>query len=479
MFTMFTDQTFEPVGFETQITSEKSENTSIVQTEPILNASKESQNIEQRSASTQTTEATKPEIEVNYDNLASFLKRVTPGVLDILDEVYGSNAFEGYNPHSSDEPSARVQLLSSFYTLGDSNTDKKLSDLSWSTGGGFLVVSHSVIHHETWCNHLSEIKFYKISGDDKLEETPNKTLEVQSCVTNLAYHPTEPAILAAGLFNGDVLLWNLRDDEFVAPLQICVHSDMVTSLLWLPKSLSDSVIVTTSSDGFIYINGITRNFTNVTVHKRFKISKEHNPAENSRPRSSSGKRERAVEAGLSLTCLDFSLISPGIFVVGTLCGGIYKCSLENPIPIDSGDIDDSEYPLGDPVVSEYERHEGSVTCIKCSPTRNIFLTCGTDKEIRLYNIDQTNRLQTINVEQTVVKFSWYPKGTRDIIGAYGASSSVDFYDAANGKVISKLRMESARQNTSCLDFNMKRDLAAVGDTKGKLEIWRISRQAIP
>lgn len=171
----------------------------------------------------------------------------------------------------------------------------------------------------------------------------------------------------------------------------------MTSLLWLPKILSDSVIATTSADGYIYINGIARDFTNVVLRKRFKISKEHNPAESSRPRSSGGKRERAVEAGLSLTGLDFSLMSPGIFIVGTLCGGIYKCSLENPIPIDSGDVDDSDNPLSDPVVSEYERHEGSVTCIKCSPTRNIFLSCGTDKEIRLYDIDQVNQTFFYNI----------------------------------------------------------------------------------
>ena len=42
----------------------------------------------------------------------------------------------------------------------------------------------------------------------------------------------------------------------------------------------------------------------------------------------------------------------------------------------------------DPVIDEYERHEGSITCIKCSPIRNFFVTAGTDKEIRIYDFEE-------------------------------------------------------------------------------------------
>lgn len=31
---------------------------------------------------------------------------------------------------------------------------------------------------------------------------PSQSLEVAACVTSLVYHPEEPSILAAGLFNG-------------------------------------------------------------------------------------------------------------------------------------------------------------------------------------------------------------------------------------------------------------------------------------
>lgn len=44
--------------------------------------------------------------------------------------------------------------------------------------------------------------------------------------------------------------------------------------------------------------------------------------------------------------------------------------------------------LMDPVIDEYERHEGSITCIKCSPLRNLFVTAATDKEIRIYDFEE-------------------------------------------------------------------------------------------
>ena len=61
------------------------------------------------------------------------------------------------------------------------------------------------------------------------------------------------------------------------------------------------------------------------------MAKEHNPSESVRPRSAGGSRERAVEAGLSITSFDFSSKDPSLFIVGTLCGGIYKCSIDQAV----------------------------------------------------------------------------------------------------------------------------------------------------
>lgn len=67
---------------------------------------------------------------------------------------------------------------------------------------------------------------------------------------------------------------------------------------------------------------------------RFKIAKEKNPAEKVRPHSAGGSKERAGEAGLHITCFDFSTKDHNMFVVGTVCGGLYKCILDRAVSIE-------------------------------------------------------------------------------------------------------------------------------------------------
>lgn len=79
----------------------------------------------------------------------------------------------------------------------------KVSDISWSIGGGTLAVSYGISYHETWCDHLSKIQLYNQTKEGIFTDNPNKTLETNACAMTLAYHPTEPSIIAVGLFNGN------------------------------------------------------------------------------------------------------------------------------------------------------------------------------------------------------------------------------------------------------------------------------------
>ena len=49
----------------------------------------------------------------------------------------------------------------------------------------------------------------------------------------------------------------------------------------------------------------------------------------------------------------------------------------------------SEVPLKDPVLNAFDKHQGAVTCVQSSPHHeNIFISCGTDNEIRIYHMKQ-------------------------------------------------------------------------------------------
>ncbi|XP_050452543.1 cytoplasmic dynein 2 intermediate chain 2-like isoform X2 [Cataglyphis hispanica] len=418
----------------------------------------------------QTINKQNTDIQVDYDKLAEFLKRVTPGILEVLDEAYGSNAFDDYNPNVTETSSTNVEILKKINTLKESDTQIKVSDLSWSTVGGTLAVGLSHIYHEAWCDHLSTIQLYNLTIEDNLIDEPTKTLETNGCIATLCYHPTEPSILAAGLSNWDVLVWNLRNDDSITPTLVCTHSDCVSQVCWRPRSVNDvSLLLSSSKDGYILIHKLTANFTTVQLHKRFKIVKERNPVENARPRSAGGTRERAAEAGLCITSFDFSPRHSSIFIVGTLCGGIYKCSLDSVTSIE-GDA-----TLIDPVIDEYERQGGSITCIKCSSLHDLFVSSTTDKEIRIYNLDEHVSQHTISVDNTVVGLTWMI-GNQDIFAAYGADAYIKFYNVTNAKPMTCAKFEiTSKQSISSLRVNSKRDILAVGDVRANVEIWKFPR----
>jgi len=70
----------------------------------------------------QTTSEEKTNVQVDYDKLADFLKKVTPGILEALDETYGTNAFDDYNPNVTESSSASVELLKRINASKESST---------------------------------------------------------------------------------------------------------------------------------------------------------------------------------------------------------------------------------------------------------------------------------------------------------------------------------------------------------------------
>lgn len=57
--------------------------------------------------------------DVNYDELAAFLKRVTPAILEALDDIPGSDALDGYNPIATTELALQFKLLNKWSTVDE------------------------------------------------------------------------------------------------------------------------------------------------------------------------------------------------------------------------------------------------------------------------------------------------------------------------------------------------------------------------
>lgn len=77
-----------------------------------------------------------------------------------------------------------------------------------------------------------------------------------------------------------------------------------------------------------------------------------------------------------------------MFMVGCESGGLFKCSFFASKNIASNKDWDRDFPieLKSPVELKFDPQYGPIYSISQSPFhRNLFLTCGTDSEIKLYS----------------------------------------------------------------------------------------------
>jgi WD40 repeat protein len=88
--------------------------------------------------------------------------------------------------------------------------------MSWSCNGSVLAAAYGRSDHVGWCTHASAcVAFWNIMRRQLQPTNPDFTLELDVCPTALAYHPERATILAAGMFNGEIRVWDtaLLDQE--------------------------------------------------------------------------------------------------------------------------------------------------------------------------------------------------------------------------------------------------------------------------
>lgn len=140
------------------------------------------------------------------------------------------------------------------------DNDYQAVSLSWNVNGTSLAVAYGKTNHTTWCEHCSVVSIFSVFRRDFNPKKATLNIEVSNCVSQVAFHPTDPLILAGGTINGEIYLWNIDSDE----PQICVsaideyfHREAITKLIWVrQENLNLQVstsLISTSTDGKILV----------------------------------------------------------------------------------------------------------------------------------------------------------------------------------------------------------------------------------
>ncbi|KAG5873372.1 hypothetical protein JTB14_022975 [Gonioctena quinquepunctata] len=474
---MFGTKHNECVGFESRWKVKKVFSESTSQTTEHTVSEKGINTLLKTSIEVQTEEDDSNKItsETDMQKLSEWLSKIYPRVKKEIDDANNSRAFRGYRlqGESSEADCKLVQIVNVFSHPGSGDTalPKKVSAICWNQTGKSVSIACNH-QHSSWCYHTGVVFIYTLTSDEKLPDTPRKTLETESCVVSVQFHPTNAAILAASTYCGGIVVWNVQNedgDEIISVIN--AHEETITQLSWIhdvdfAKSL---LIATSSTDGLLKLWNFNLNSPNLNLKVRYKIK---TPLLSSVRRNTESPDNLSGKSVRGVTCFDFSKRVQDMFLVGLEGGQIVQCSVLGTSELRGST---KEEPLLDPVFKYYEPHEGEVTLLRFSPNRSeLFMSCGTDAEIRIYMIGQKDPAQVIFMRHPLNDATFIPYEEKLIAGC-GTKGILELFHLQKGRPIQNTTSEELRKSISTsIAVNSRRtNIVAVGNENGELQLWNV------
>nr|CAI5855489.1 unnamed protein product [Callosobruchus analis] len=197
----------ECVGFESRWKVTKVVTASATQTTDFSSSEKGTNTAERACIEVQTDgRAPLETTEADMERLAAWLGKIYPKVEKAMDECSTSQAFRGYRMQGDlqDANCKLLQNISIVNVLDGGSGDKmtRISNITWNQTGKSIAISCNS-EHDSWCHHTGCVVIFTLNRDGKLPDVPRKRLTTESCITSLKFHPTHPAIIAAGTFTGN------------------------------------------------------------------------------------------------------------------------------------------------------------------------------------------------------------------------------------------------------------------------------------
>eukprot|EP00294_Goniomonas_avonlea_P003176 CAMPEP_0114544374 /NCGR_PEP_ID=MMETSP0114-20121206/2841_1 /TAXON_ID=31324 /ORGANISM="Goniomonas sp, Strain m" /LENGTH=492 /DNA_ID=CAMNT_0001728747 /DNA_START=214 /DNA_END=1692 /DNA_ORIENTATION=+ len=429
---------------------------------------------------------------VQTGGLEAFLARVAPMMEDQIESNLKSHAFEGYEVEWEEQRTTVVHLHTLTRPVSKDQTPMPVSCVSWNANGQTLAIGYGCMDHQDLCSHRAYICAWNLSRKFIKEDCPDTVIESPACVMSLAFHPTDPGLLASGSFNGGVLLWRVGQSDS-SPIAENVlsrhgHREPVMQLTWMYDALERShSLLSVAADGNALMWSQANNLAVPTAALELTVGSA------ARAGLSRGYKRGRNMGGTAVG--SFSK-DPGSFVVGTESGGLLKCLVNfSEITARRRGKDPTEPPttgLGMKVTFAFEAHAGPVFGVSCSPfARKVFLSVSADCQLRLYNTLRASPIVTLEPSPAEL-YSTAWSFSRPLVFAAGtADGHVHVYDLGRDRVAPAVRLSTFAEEGDKRDktaqgkagqgkavysvaFNhVFSELLAAGDAQGSVRVWQL------
>ncbi|KAL0211997.1 hypothetical protein RCL1_005623 [Eukaryota sp. TZLM3-RCL] len=348
--------------------------------------------------------------------------------------LFKLNPFSKYTPDLPKSKSLRTVTAISFNPFYPDLVAISLGSLDFSLQGGGCVVLFSL----------------------KSPSFPLSLYRIDSGVLCLSWNRAQPTLLAAGMYNGSIGVFDCSTPTSIKLIRRSTasmgkHSDPCWSVDWL-SSINSQVDVEDVVSNFAVVSaGTDGRLLSWDLLKNGLLRKEIIDLTN--------------QDGLSnlISTFDFSPFDSRIYLIGTEDGSIMMCSVTSSNPL-----------------SFFDKHDLTVYSIKWSPfNQGVFLTASADWTARLYSVESKSPLLVFDLNGAVTDISWSPVSST-IFSATCQSGRVLTFDLKKNlhSPICK-QVVSDKGGLTRINFNQKFGIVAVGDERGNCHVLKLSPNLRP
>ncbi|KAM9518665.1 cytoplasmic dynein 2 intermediate chain 2 isoform 1-T1 [Salvelinus alpinus] len=418
----------------------------------------------------------KGELRPESPGLRDFLHRVEDMVIKELASNAKSHAFDGFDVIWEDQN----ETVSCIHCLQHPSAQEKglqVTSISWSCTGSVIACAFGRVDDGDWSTEKSCVCTWNLDRRGLNPKRPDMVIDVARPVMSLSFHPSQPSLIAGGLYSGEVVVWdtNRTQDLILAQtgMSTDTHREPVYQVAWVPgPRRGEMVVLSAGSGGRVLLWTVDSDEGRLVLSAGFALIRQQVP-------HNSALSKNRGSSNVGVTSLALSPWDLDTFLVGSESGLVLKCSFSAQT-LAAAPPDGESVTLRAPAQFSFSHRGGPVHSLHCSPFhRNLFVSVGTDGLAHLHSLLQPDPLLSLRVSDSYVfGVRWSP--TRPLLFAAATGQGlVQIFDLGRKSLrpAATLDQLTGGQPVYCLEFNPRRkDLLAVGNADGSVNIWHLSTE---
>ncbi|CAD5120465.1 DgyrCDS9031 [Dimorphilus gyrociliatus] len=298
------------------------------------------------------------------------------------------------------------------------------------------------------------ILFYSL----KNPSFPEYVFETHSGVMCLDIHPEHTHLIAVGLYDGSVAVYNVlthsKEPQYFSTAKNGKHTDPVWQVRWQKDDLDNNLnFYSVSSDGRIVAWTLVK--SELHFHDVIKLTMEDVPSE--------GPEGTQMEVLASGTAFDFHKEHDYKFLAGSEEGKMYSCSKA----------------YSSTFLHTFSAHHMAIYRVSWNHYHNrIFVTCSADWTVKIWDISHQSDdpILTFDLNSPVGDVAWAPYSST-VFAAVTTDGKVHVFDLNVNKyesICQQIVVHKKKTKLTHIAFNKNHPVLIVGDDRGYVTCLKLS-----